>query len=427
MSDIILKIKDISKQYKLGQIGGTTLRDELQRWRAKRRHEEDPTRMIGSRDYEPGETFMALDGVSFEVRKGERVGIIGHNGAGKSTLLKLISRITAPTSGDIWMNGRVASMLEVGTGFHGELTGRENIYMNGAILGMKKTEIDAKIEDIIEFSECRQFIDTPVKRYSSGMYVKLAFSVIAHLDAEIMIMDEVLAVGDMAFQKKCLEKMSDVSKSEGRTILYVSHNMNTIRQLCERCIVMKHGKIIFDGDVDKAIALYIGDKKKFERVVSLREMDREQDFANHIVTMTKIECLEKDRETFPVGSKINFRLDCVASKTVKEAYLRIVIKSSDGFPITMMTTEKGEFLSGSKDTQLFFCLNLSNLVPGKYTLSPIFYEVDKYGNNVTLDVLRDIFYIEIVATPGFNNNMKWQPCFWGYFYNEPLELLRIDK
>ena len=170
MSEVMLKISHISKQYKLGQIGGTTLREEIQRWNAKRRHEEDPTRKIGARDYVDGETFMALDDVSLEVKKGERVGIIGHNGAGKSTLLKLISRITAPSSGNIWMNGRVASMLEVGTGFHGELTGRENIYMNGAILGMKKKEIDEKIEDIIEFSECRQFIDTPVKRYSSGMY-----------------------------------------------------------------------------------------------------------------------------------------------------------------------------------------------------------------------------------------------------------------
>ena len=257
MEELMIKIENVSKQYKLGQIGGTTLRDELQRRRAKRRGEEDPTSKIGARKYESGETFMALDGVSFEVKKGERVGIIGHNGAGKSTLLKLISRVTAPTAGSIKLNGRVASMLEVGTGFHPELTGRENTYMNGAILGMTRKEIDAKIEDIIEFSECRQFIDTPVKRYSSGMYVKLAFSVAAHLDSEIMIMDEVLAVGDIAFQKKCLEKMSDVSKSQGRTILYVSHNMNTIRQLCDRVIVLDHGKVVFDGDVEVSIGVYM--------------------------------------------------------------------------------------------------------------------------------------------------------------------------
>ena len=218
MDELMLEIQNVSKEYMLGQIGGTTLREELQRRRARRLRLEDPTKKIGEKEYTFGEKYLALDSVSFSVKKGERVGIIGHNGAGKSTLLKLISRVTAPTSGRIGLNGRVASMLEIGTGFHGELTGRENIYMNGAILGMKKREIDAKIEDIIEFSECRKFIDTPVKRYSSGMYVKLAFAVAAHLDAEIMIMDEVLAVGDMAFQKKCLEKMSDISRSEGRSI-----------------------------------------------------------------------------------------------------------------------------------------------------------------------------------------------------------------
>ncbi len=258
MPDLIVKIDRVSKQYILGQIGGTTLRDELQRFSARLHHREDPTRPIGAhQDYNKGDTFMALNDVSFDVKPGERVGIIGRNGAGKSTLLKLISRVTAPTGGMIGLNGRVASMLEVGTGFHGELTGRENIYMNGAILGMSKREIDKKIEDIIDFSECRQFIDTPVKRYSSGMYVKLAFSVAAHLDSEILIMDEVLAVGDMAFQKKCLEKMNEVSASEGRTILYVSHNMNTIRQLCTRCIVLDHGKLLFDGDVQEGIGVYL--------------------------------------------------------------------------------------------------------------------------------------------------------------------------
>ena len=193
MEELMVRIDNISKQYILGQIGGTTLRDELQRLHAKRQGKEDPTSQIGSKPFRAGETFLALDGVSFDVRKGERVGIIGHNGAGKSTLLKLISRVTSPSSGMIGLNGRVASMLEVGTGFHQELTGRENIYMNGAILGMTKKEIEAKMEDIIEFSECRQFIDTPVKRYSSGMYVKLAFSVAAHLDSEIMIMDGMFA------------------------------------------------------------------------------------------------------------------------------------------------------------------------------------------------------------------------------------------
>ena len=422
MSEKMLKISHISKQYKLGQIGGTTLREELQRWNAKRRKQEDPTRKIGARDFSAGETFMALDDVSLEVQKGERVGIIGHNGAGKSTLLKLISRITAPTSGDIWMNGRVASMLEVGTGFHGELTGRENIYMNGAILGMKKREIDAKIEDIIDFSECRQFIDTPVKRYSSGMYVKLAFSVAAHLDAEIMIMDEVLAVGDMAFQKKCLEKMSDVSKAEGRTILYVSHNMSTIRQLCDRCIVLDHGKVIFDGDVEDAVSRYFGIRSNAESCVSLQNIQRDREFLPNPVTMTELECIGTAANIFSVGATLNLRLNCISSRDIKDAYLRMIIKSSDGTPVTMSTTNKGVKLESRQETPLFFSLDVSQLVPGKYTLSPVLYEVNELGSQVYLDGLKEIYCFDISQTPGFNNNMIWQSRYWGHFYSKPIQI-----
>ena len=237
---------------------GRTLRGDLQTWMARVQGKEDPNAKIGTSNSQikVGEKFLALDDVNLEVKKGEALGIIGHNGAGKSTLLKLLCRVTAPTKGKISYNGRIASMLEVGTGFHAELTGRENVYMNGAILGMTKAEIDRKFDQIVEFAEMEQFIDTPVKRYSSGMYVKLAFSVAAHLDSEIMIMDEVLAVGDMAFQKKCLDKMRSAAKEEGRTVLYVSHNMNTIRQLCDRCVVMDHGKIAFDGDVEEGIGIY---------------------------------------------------------------------------------------------------------------------------------------------------------------------------
>ena len=208
--EIAVKIQGVKKRYKLGQIGGGTLQADLQSWWAKVRGKEDPNTKIGENRI-AGETFMALNGIDLTIYEGERVGIIGRNGAGKSTLLKLLSRVTAPTEGDIDIYGRITSMLEVGTGFNGEMTGRENIYMNGAILGMTKAEIDSKMEDIIEFSEVRDFIDTPVKRYSSGMFVKLAFSVAAHLDSEIMIMDEVLAVGDISFQKKCLDKMREVA------------------------------------------------------------------------------------------------------------------------------------------------------------------------------------------------------------------------
>ena len=199
-NELVLKVDNIKKRYRLGVIGGGTLQGDIQSWWARIRGKEDPNLKIGSDTNTKRGSFMALDGISFEVKKGERLGIIGGNGAGKSTTLKLLSRVTAPTEGTIYINGRISSMLEVGTGFHPELTGRENVYLNGAILGMSKEEVDKKIEDIIDFSECRQFIDTPVKRYSSGMYVKLAFSVAAHLDSEILIMDEVLAVGDKNFQ-----------------------------------------------------------------------------------------------------------------------------------------------------------------------------------------------------------------------------------
>ena len=249
--ECVIKTEGLCKEYKLGVIGSGTLRRDLQSWYAKKRGRPDPNRIIGSREYADGETFLALDDVSLEIDRGERVGIIGANGAGKSTLLKLLSRVTSPTSGSFAFRGRIASLLEVGTGFNGELTGRENIYLNGAILGMTKAEVDGKIDQIIEFSECEQFIDTPVKRYSSGMFVKLAFSVAAHLNAEILIMDEVLAVGDMKFQRKCLAKMRELALEENRTILYVSHNMDTIRDLCSRCLVLEKGKLIFDGDIER--------------------------------------------------------------------------------------------------------------------------------------------------------------------------------
>ena len=259
MNKTVIRIEHVSKEYRLGAIGGGTLKGDLQTWMARMRGREDPNSKIGStRNAGAGERFLALDDVSFEVQKGEALGIIGHNGAGKSTLLKLLCRVTAPSKGKLSYNGRIASMLEVGTGFHSELTGRENVYMNGAILGMTKQEISRKFDEIVRFAEMEQFIDTPVKRYSSGMYVKLAFAVAAHLDSEIMIMDEVLAVGDVNFQKKCLRRMRAAATEEGRTVLYVSHNMNTIRELCDRCIVMDHGKIIYDGNVEKAIGIYIG-------------------------------------------------------------------------------------------------------------------------------------------------------------------------
>jgi lipopolysaccharide transport system ATP-binding protein len=258
MSPTVISVENLSKAYRLGQIGTGTLKNDLAVWWAKTRGKPNPLMKIGQDDHgnRDGEIIWALKDINFTVLQGEILGIIGKNGAGKSTLLKIISRVTAPTSGQIKLRGRISSLLEVGTGFHPELTGRENIYLNGAIMGMSKEEIHAKIEEIIDFSEVGTFIDTPVKRYSSGMYVRLAFSVAAHLDPEILIVDEVLAVGDAAFQKKSLGKMEDVAK-KGRTILFVSHNMNAIASITKTCAQLDNGKIVSFGLTEEIIRNYL--------------------------------------------------------------------------------------------------------------------------------------------------------------------------
>ncbi len=259
--DIILKVENISKQYRLGQIGTGALGHDLNRWWHKVRGKEDPYLKIGevnNRSTKATSDYVwALNDINFEVERGEVLGIIGKNGAGKSTLLKLLSRVTSPTTGEINFGGRVASLLEVGTGFHGEMTGRENIFLNGAILGMTKKEIQSKLDDIIDFSGCERYIDTPVKRYSSGMYVRLAFAVAAFLEPEILIIDEVLAVGDAEFQTKAIGKMQDISYQGGRTVLFVSHNMAAVKELCTKAIVLEYGVIVFEGNTNDAIDFYL--------------------------------------------------------------------------------------------------------------------------------------------------------------------------
>ena len=261
MKDIILKAENISKQYRLGKVGTGTLKHDLNRWWHSLLGKEDPYLKIGETNDRAtkGESdyVWALQDINFEIAKGEVVGIIGKNGAGKSTLLKILSRVTSPTTGSVKFGGRVASLLEVGTGFNGEMTGRENIFLNGAILGMTKKEIASKLDEIIEFSGCERYIDTPVKRYSSGMYVRLAFAVAAFLEPEILIVDEVLAVGDAEFQKKAIGKMQDISKGEGRTVLFVSHNMAAVKSLCTRGIVLEHGKVVFEGEINGVIDHYL--------------------------------------------------------------------------------------------------------------------------------------------------------------------------
>ena len=422
MDEIMLKVDNVSKVYKLGQIGGTTLRDELQRRRAKRRNEDDPTRRIGTQKYKDGELYSALDAVSFEVKKGERVGIIGYNGAGKSTLLKLISRITAPTSGYIGLNGRVASMLEVGTGFHGELTGRENIYMNGAILGMTKKEIDDKIEDIIDFSEVRQFIDTPVKRYSSGMYVKLAFSVAAHLDSEIMIMDEVLAVGDQAFQKKCLDKMNEISVSDGRTILYVSHNMNTIRQLCDRVIVLDHGTKVFDGGVEEGIGVYLDTSKGAEDVsFDYSDADRLSKICGKQIFLQSLHLLNKERPIYDRKEKLSFSIKYHAAEDVDGLMFCFKLLNASGESVGLAQTLHS-FADAKKDRDYEFCFSfdISNLSVGKYSFQPDIFWQDVNRNRRILDhPLRSVVFEVTDHEP---EGIRWK-CEYGNIRLNMIECL----
>ena len=257
MSKIVIKIENLYKEYRLGVVGHGTLYRDLQSWWAKIRGKEDPNTLIGqSGNGDVKDHILALNDIKLEVKDGEVLGIIGANGAGKSTLLKILSRVTAPTKGTVKVKGRIASLLEVGTGFHSELTGRENIYLNGSILGMSKREIDDKFDEIVKFAELRKFLDTPVKRYSTGMYVRLAFAVAAHLEPEILLIDEVLAVGDAAFQKKCLGKLEEVAK-EGRTVLFVSHNMVSIQNLCTKGILLESGKISMEGNVKAVVQEYL--------------------------------------------------------------------------------------------------------------------------------------------------------------------------
>jgi lipopolysaccharide transport system ATP-binding protein len=269
MSNIAIKVKNLAKAYQIGEFSTGTISQDIERWwLTKIRGKEDPFLKIGETNDRSkkghSNIVWSLKDLSFEVKKGEAIGIIGKNGAGKSTLLKLLSRVTAPSLGSIKVKGRIASLLEVGTGFHPELTGRENIYLNGAILGMRNHEITRKLDEIIDFSGVERYIDTPVKRYSSGMYVRLAFAVAAHLESEILIVDEVLAVGDADFQKKCLGKMGEVSKGEGRTVLFVSHNMNSVKALCNQGILLENGQIAYHGSVNETLNRYLASKQDLD-------------------------------------------------------------------------------------------------------------------------------------------------------------------
>lgn len=424
MSDIAIKVENLKKKYRLGAIGGGTLSADLQSWWARKQGKEDPNTLIGTDQTRIGESFYALNGVSFEVKKGEAVGIIGSNGAGKSTLLKILSRVTAPTEGRVGINGRITSMLEVGTGFHPELTGRENIYMNGAILGMTKTEIDAKIEDIIDFSECRQFIDTPVKRYSSGMYVKLAFAVAAHLDSEIMIMDEVLAVGDVKFQQKCLGKMGNASRNDGKTVLYVSHNMSTIRQLCDRCIVLNQGRKIYDGSVDNAIQIYIGEEEsKLVQHYDLRNSERSSHQPGTKVRLQSIEFVGKEGVSYSSDEKVKMRLKWIGYENLGEINFYFILRYLDGTVVGMAESESiGKSIIG-EEGEAVVEFDISNLADGLYYFIPDIYTINDQYQHQSYDHPLEKIYFKILS-PNGRKGIYWQKQYFGSVSLNKMTLVR---
>lgn len=414
----VIKTENLSKEYRLGVIGSGTLRHDLQSWYARKRGKEDPNQKIGANTYSDKDSFLALDSLSVEINRGERVGIIGANGAGKSTFLKLLSRVTSPTSGELRFRGRIASMLEVGTGFHGELTGRENIFLNGAILGMSKAEITDKIDKIIEFSECEKFINTPVKRYSSGMFVKLAFSVAAHLDAEIMIMDEVLAVGDMQFQKKCIKKMRELALNENRTVLYVSHNMDTIRELCSRCIVLEHGKMIFDGDVEEAIKLYLGGEQTDFAYYEYKGEHKEPCKRNDL-ELISAGYYGKTDNLFVEDEQMLLELKWQNKADINNLCLRIELSDYRRFPVTAFVIE--DFYSGKKgeNASMRFKLNISNIAKGGYYTRYVFY--NKLSDTMPFESIEVAKGLRFRKRMAERNENLWKKS-WGSVIMDEIEI-----
>lgn len=365
----VIRFENVGKLYRLGTVGTGTLSHDLRRWWITSvMHKEDPYLKIGetndrstkgSSDY-----VYALKDINLDVQEGDVLGIIGKNGAGKSTLLKLLSRVTAPTTGKIYTKGRIASLLEVGTGFHPELTGRENIYMNGCILGMKRCEIDKKLDEIVDFSGCERYIDTPVKRYSSGMMVRLGFAVAAYLDPEILVVDEVLAVGDAEFQKKAIGKMQDVSKGEGRTVLFVSHNMAAVRKLCRQGIVLKNGSIDFIGNANMSVDYYINSKASETPL----HMEFKGGDDSKEIEFLSVRFAE-GKNTFASNEPIDFIFKVQAHSNVTNYRINTTIYSIDDSAIgSVSNTETLDILDG-EEKEVLFSLNDHHLASGKYTLA----------------------------------------------------------
>jgi lipopolysaccharide transport system ATP-binding protein len=395
MNDIVIKAEDISKLYRLGNVNASSMVDDVKSLWARMRGKEDPILALaqendrtqkGVSDY-----VWSLKDINFEVKKGDILGIIGRNGAGKSTLLKILSKVTAPTTGQIKVNGRIASLLEVGTGFHPELTGKENIYLNGHILGMRKKEIDRKFDEIVDFSGVERYIDTPVKRYSSGMYVRLAFGVAAHLESDILIIDEVLAVGDAEFQKKCLGKMQDVSKGEGRTVLFVSHNIGAIKNLCTHGILLVNGNLTFSGAINQAIESYsttMAAQRAFGKIGS--EVKRNK-YHKDFMDISSIDVFNSNNftvEEFSLNEEIIIKITFEVYKQIDATSLACFISDFNGEKVNYSSTKSYK----SSDSQSYapgsYCLSYKlkqNLAPGFYNFTLTFFDSNGYSYDSVLD------------------------------------------
>ncbi|MEO8933718.1 MAG: ABC transporter ATP-binding protein [Xanthomarina sp.] len=391
---VILKAENISKQYRLGLVGTGTISHDLNRWWAGIRGKEDPYLQVGSvndRSAKADSAYVwALKDINFEVQKGEVLGIIGKNGAGKSTLLKILSRVTIPTTGEIKTKGRIASLLEVGTGFHPELTGRENIYLNGAILGMSKAEIKAKEAEIIEFSGCERYIETPVKRYSSGMRVRLAFAVAAFLEPDILVIDEVLAVGDAEFQKKAIGKMQDISKGDGRTVLFVSHNMAAVKSLCTRAIVLEHGTSVFEGDTDEAISYYLNSS---ESDIKISDIKNRKGDGKVRVTDASVYSIEKGKSA-QTGQAFNLEFLLENKDLVSSNDIRFDLRIDDyiGQRIVWLSNSVLERKDSTNlVNKIVFHIDKLNLNDGKYYVT-----IQVSVKNVLADWIQNAFSFEVI-------------------------------
>ena len=396
MSKTVISVEHLSKFYRLGVIGTGTFSNDLKVWWARALGQPNPLQKIGQEDHanRTGETIWALKDVTFQVEQGEVLGIIGRNGAGKSTLLKILSRVTAPTSGSVKVKGRIASLLEVGTGFHPELTGRENIYLNGAILGMTKAEVNRRFDEIVEFAEIAKFIDTPVKRYSSGMYVRLAFAVAAHLESEILLVDEVLAVGDAEFQRKCLGKMGDVASREGRTVLFVSHNMASINALCQNGILLDKGRKAFSGTAEMTIITYHKNTDRSNQEIDVKNYRTTSGF--EIVKKIVIEKFPKGTvPKFNIGDDISINLFLQEQKAIGQINIGIGLDNEMGERIFTVSTQNQNIpiVFSGKLINIECKLRKVNIAPGVYYIKVAI--ADKYHD---IDIIESFPGFEIVSS-----------------------------